>query len=131
MTDSQDARALYTQGLVKQRMGDETGAQFDFMMAAQADPSHVQTQVRLGVIAARAKRFDKAVGYFAKAVELAPDDLSAKYRLARTRVQGNVDYARGVRLLGEIAKDGRSGHPAAVAAAELLKKIADHARSSR
>lgn len=129
LSGGKDAQALYTLGLVKMAMNDSVGAQMEFLLAAKQDPAHVETQINLGAISAEAKQYDKAIEYFSRANMLAPDRLDVKYNLALARIQGNLEYEKGVRLLGDVAMQAPSGNKAAVAAAELLKKIADRARS--
>ncbi len=81
-------------GLVLTRMDRDQEARSAFEKSAELDPENAGAYAGLATLVARSSEFDRAVEFFDKAAELAPDTSSYAYSAAQlSLVAGNVEEA--------------------------------------
>jgi cytochrome c-type biogenesis protein CcmH/NrfG len=54
---------------------------------AESDPSHVKSQLNLGLLSVQSKQFDKALARFEKVLQLNPNHIEAAYYKGVTLVE--------------------------------------------
>jgi len=107
-----DANYYYALGLWKRRNGapdQPTKAEIESLLkkAVQINPRHAEAQVQLGIIHAEQGAYRIAISYYRKALEDAPDQEAAHYRLAQAYRQiGEPEKSKEeLRIYGQLTKD--------------------------
>jgi Flp pilus assembly protein TadD len=75
--------------------GDDRQCESWLARAAAVDPGDLETNLVYGMLANRAGRYDQAIRYLTKAIELSPGSMKAQYQLAIAyQRSGDAERAR-------------------------------------
>ncbi len=88
-----DVHVLYAQAL--QVTGDPDGALREFKAELAIDPYNFDSNLEMGVLLRQDEKFDEALGYFNRALNVRPSDLAVRYQIATISLaQGEIEKAR-------------------------------------
>ena len=124
-------RSFYVLALCCSSEGDGAGAEEAWMNVLRIVPTHCGAWQNLGAAALGGGDIGRARECFRRVLEQRPHKLDAQFNLVRALVASSRTYAEGVRMLGGLARQAKSGNRAAVKGALLLKHLAARGRETR